>query len=261
MVGWLAGGNCFFGAGIVRAGISACRRKALYGEKIFAVSVGGSVIFRGGRPDAEKISAIASAINSLAGRGCKFAVIVGGGRVARDYVSAAKNLGASCPTQDTLGICITRANAMLFIEALENAHPAVLTESMQAHSVIDAGKIAVFGGMKPGMTTDGVGALVAEALGHGTIFINLTNVDGVYTADPRKDKSAKLVGHLGYDELIRIVSVAEHRPGQNMVLDISCCRTLKRAKIPALVLNGSRLVNFEKALRGEKFRGTVVGDF
>ncbi|MFH1224561.1 MAG: UMP kinase [Candidatus Diapherotrites archaeon] len=235
-------------------------------KKVFVVSVGGSLVC-GFKPNAEKMKKIASSISKLSRAGFGFAIVVGGGKVARAYVNAARSLGSENRELDMLGISITRANAMLFIQALRKTHQhaesgvhqQVLTEPLQVHSVIDSGKIAVFGGIKPGITTDGVGALVAEQLGRGTAFINLTNVDGVYTADPRREKGAKLIKSLGYDELIRIVSSsAEHKPGQNFVLDLPCCQTLKRAKIRAMVLNGNKLANFESAVRGEKFRGTVI---
>lgn len=237
-------------------------------KKVFVVSVGGSLVC-GFKPNPEKMKRVAASISKLSRAGFGFAIVVGGGKVARAYVNAARSLGAENREQDMLGIAITRANAMLFLQALAKTHQhaqngvhmQVLTEPMQAHSVVDSGKIAVFGGIKPGITTDGVGALVAEQLGQGAVFINLTNVDGVYTADPRKEKGAKLLKSMGYDELIRLVgSGAEHKPGQNFVLDLPCCQTLKRAKINGLVLNGNKLANFESAVRGEKFRGTVIGD-
>ncbi|MBU1939668.1 UMP kinase, partial [Candidatus Micrarchaeota archaeon] len=195
--------------------------------------------------------------------GAHFVVVVGGGKPARTYLEAARNLGADNEIQDLLGIRITRANALLFAQALENAHAEIITSAAEVKAVLDSGKIPVLGGLKPGITTDGVAALVTEALCEGTrtkpIFINLTNVAGVYTADPRKDKKAKLLERLSYAELIRIVSAAEQRPGQNIVLDLPCCRTLEKNKIRTFVLDGNDLPNFKHAVRGEKFKGTVIG--
>ena len=178
--------------------------------------------------------------------------------MCRHYVSAAKSLGSNNFFMDEIGIAFTRINAALLIRALEHAYPNVMTKISQAMPVIGSGKIPVFGGMIPGQTTDTVAALLAESF-NGT-FVNLSNVDGVYSSDPAENPRAKFYPELSYDRLISLMKLNETKPAQNMVIDLPAALVLKRSKIPAYFLNGSDLENFETAIRGGSFKGTVVGE-
>jgi len=221
----------------------------------FSVSVGGSV-FIGEKPDAAKIAKFGETINKLYSQGYKFALVVGGGKSCRNYQAAAKALGANNFFLDEIGINMTRVNASLLTQSIDNAFPNVLTDFSMLPEIVEQGKIPVFGGMFPGITTDAVAALVAERMG-GT-FINLSNVDGVYSADPKKSRSAKFYPELSYERLLSILQLAESRPGQNVVLDIPAALILKRSQIKALFLDGNDLANFESAVSGLEFKGTVV---
>ena len=110
----------------------------------------------------------------------------------------------------------------------------------------------------PGFTTDAVAALVAEQM--SGMFINLSNVDGVYSSDPKRSKNAKFYSELSYERLISIIQMAETKPGQNVVLDLPASLVLKRSMIKALFLNGNDLENFEAAVRGQEFKGTIVSE-
>lgn len=221
----------------------------------FVISIGGSVIIDE-KPNTAQIAKFAEVINNLVREGNKFILVVGGGKVARSYAAAAKTLGANNYVQDELGIRITRANAMLLIQALDNAHREVLTEVKKAGEVIDTGKVAVFGGLMPGFTTDAVSALIAESL--GATFINLTDVDGVYSTDPKGSRTAKFFPEISYDKLIALMKLSESKPGQNLVLDLPACLILKRSSIRTIVMGGEDLANFEAAVRGGEFNGTVI---
>ncbi|MFH1255797.1 MAG: UMP kinase [Candidatus Diapherotrites archaeon] len=225
-------------------------------ESLFVVSVGGSTFIEK-KLDTALLSKIASTISSLEREGYKFVIVVGGGKICRDYVAAAKTLGANNFELDELGVMVTRVNAQLFIHALDNAFQKVLTEVKDAKKVLDSGKIPVFGGLLPGFTTDAVAALIAESL--NAVFINLTNVDGVYSANPKLSAKATFYKSLDFDRLLKIVLRAgAGEPGANVVLDINACNILKRSKIPTIVLNADDLPNFEAAVRHQEFRGTLI---
>lgn len=226
-------------------------------KEIFVISAGGSIFFDE-KPIVSKIAKFCELINRLHSEGKTFVIVCGGGKTARNYVAALKSFGENNFVQDELGIKITRANAAVFISALENSHQTVLTYPTQALSVLEKGKIPVFGGLFPFFTTDAVGALIAEALG-GT-FVNLTDVDGVYNADPKKNPAAKFFETMTYDKLISLIKLAGSKPGQNMVLDLACCLILKRSRIKGIVLNGNDLENFEAMIREDNFKGTVIAD-
>lgn len=224
-------------------------------SKTYVVSVGGSLIAKE-KPDVALIGKLAEKINMLQKEGYRFVIVVGGGKVCRNYIAAAKALGASNFIADSIGIAVTRINAMLMIQALDNAYPNVLTEVEKSKPILDSGKIPVYGGLLPGITTDCVAALIAEFL--KAEFVNLTNVDGIYSSDPKTNPNAKFYPEITYDRLIALMKLAESKPGQNVVLDLPSCLILKRSKIPAIILNGNDLENFVSAIRGYEYRGTRI---
>ena len=222
---------------------------------VFVVSVGGSILVRN-KPDKDAIAAVASCLNDLIRMGYKLVLVVGGGKVARDYVNTAKDLGANNFELDELGIRITRANAFLLLSSIDNAYPEILTDIKLADDVLAKGKTPIFGGLMPGFTTDAVGALLAEFL--NATFINLSNVDGIYTADPAAHPSARLYHEMSYDKLLEILVSNAMKPGQNLILDLPAAIILKRSKIPAFFLSGDNLDNVKSAVQGDAFHGTVV---
>jgi uridylate kinase len=245
-------------------------------SKVFVVSVGGSLFFDG-KPNPSQISLFAQKITELRKKGFSFVLVCGGGKPARDYVAGAKALGANNFEMDKLGIALTRANAMLLINALEDAFPRVLTAPHEAKIALSMGKVPIFGGLLPSFTTDAVSALIAEALittttptsssvtenGAGSNapeMVNLTNVDGVYSADPKTHSGARFFSKIGYDKLLSLIKAAESKPGQHMILDIPCVLILKRSKIRAHVMNGTDLENFVSFVIGSDYRGTLVSD-
>lgn len=221
----------------------------------FVVSVGGSTFF-GKKANTALIAKLSESISALQREGYKFVLVAGGGALARDYVAAAKNLGANHFEQDMLGIRITRLNAQLLAKVIENAHDKVLTRVEDARKILDAGKVPVYGGLIPLFTTDSVGALIAEYL--NATFVNLTNVDGIYSTDPRKYSKATFFPEISYAKLISLMKLSGSKPGQNLVLDLPCCLILQRSNLKALVVSGEDLSNFEAAIRGNEFKGTVV---
>ncbi|MDO8625779.1 MAG: UMP kinase [Candidatus Diapherotrites archaeon] len=225
-------------------------------SSIFVVSIGGSVLFEDLKPDVSRIREIASAISNLSGEGYKFGLVVGGGSVARSYIAAGKELSANNFALDELGISITRANAFLFLTALEKAHPFVLTDLLDAKPLVDAGKVPVFGGIVPGFTTDAVGVLLAEKL--GATFVNLSNVDGIYSSNPTTSKRARMYRELSFEKLFEIVSKADHKPGQNFPVDFVSAMLIRRSRIPSLFLNANNMENFRAAIQGRPFVGTHV---
>jgi uridylate kinase len=231
-------------------------RNSSASASVFVVSIGGSVLFEDQKPKVDRIREIASTISALSGEGCRFALVVGGGSVARSYIAAARELSANNFALDELGISITRANAFLFLTALDKAHPFVLTDLLDAKPLVDAGKIPVFGGVVPGFTTDAVGVLLAEKL--NATFVNLSNVDGIYSSNPATNPRARMYRELSFEKLFELVSKAEHKPGQNFPVDFVSAMLIRRSRIPSLFINADNMENFRAAIQGRPFEGTVV---
>ena len=225
------------------------------GPKVFVLSLGGSLFFDE-KPLTAKIAKFAQVIARLHENGHRFVLVVGGGKTARSYVASAKSFGATNFFQDEVGIAVTRANALVFISALEKAHKKVLLNPFDALEVLDAGKIPVFGGILPSFTTDAVAALVTEAVDGE--FVYLTDVDGVFSSDPKKSRTAKLFEEISYSRLLSLAKATHSNPGQNFVIDIPCINILKRSRLRGVVLNGNDLENFEAFVSGGSFKGTVI---
>jgi len=219
----------------------------------FVISIGGSLLVKA-KPDAEKIMQIAEAISSLHSSGKRVVIVVGGGKIARNYVEVMADVNNF--EKDLMGIKLTHANAFLLASQISEAHKEVLTEIPKAKELLDVGKIPVYGGLMPFFTTDAVAALLAEFL--GATFVNLTNVDGIYNEDPKDYPDAKRYDEISYISLIDLISSSGSEPGQNVVLDLACCMILKRSNIPAVVLDGNDIENFKNYVNGYSFTGTAI---
>lgn len=225
-------------------------------SSVFVLSIGGSILFNGLEPDVSRMRELSSTINSLFREGFKFGLVIGGGAVVRTYQSAAREFNVNNFGLDELGISITRSNALLFLNCLEKAHPVVLTDLSQAGIIVDSGRIPVLGGLMPGFTTDAVAALLAEKL--NATFVNLSNVDGIYSSDPKVNPRARLYRELSFGKLVELVSKSEQKPGQNNLLDLVAVTILRRSRIPAFFLSASNTENLSNAIRGKPFVGTVI---
>jgi len=217
------------------------------------LSLGGSVL-----GDTEKIRKFAKAINEVECN--KLFVVVGGGRVARDYINKARTLGADETLCDYIGIAVTRINAMLLISALKSSNRVatkVPTNFIEAYELSKTNNIVIMGGTFPGHTTDATAALLAEFVG-ADLFLNATSVNGVYSTDPKKDKNAKRFEKLTPSELVEIVRRGEIKAGSSNVLDLLAAKIIERSKIKTIIFLGEP-ENIKKAIRGEtKEIGTLI---
>ena len=226
--------------------------------KVFVLSLGGSVLIRE-KLNTAQIGKICHLVDNLRREGYRFVLVIGGGKTARDYVAAGKALGANNFALDELGIATSRLNAKLVIQALENPVHEVMTDVNGAVSALEKNAVPVYGGLMPGFTTDTVAALLSEVL--GATFINLSNVDGVYSADPKENPEAKFYSTLTHEELMKIIARSTGlgaTPSQNVILDLPCALVLKRSRIKSVILNAEDVDNLENAIRGRDFKGTII---
>ena len=225
-------------------------------ENIFVISIGGSVIIKE-KPSSAVIAKIANSINELKKEGYKFAVTLGGGKIARDYTAIGRTLGANNFLLDEIAISLTRANAALFASAIDDAFPITQTKIHEAKKIIDSGKVPVYGGIFPGLTTDTIAALLAEFL--NATFVNLSNQKGIYTADPKEDEFARFIPKMDHERLLKIMLRSDTRkPGQNTIIDLMACLILRRSKIKTIVCSALDMEDFENAIRGNEFEGTII---
>jgi uridylate kinase len=225
--------------------------------KKVVISLGGSILI----PSLENhtIREYVPVLKKIAKK-VRLFVVVGGGGEARRYIGITRGLGIDEGTSDEIGILITRLNATMLIAALgDDAYPKVAESHADAKKFAESGKIVVMGGITPGQTTDAVAAVLAERVG-ASVFINATSVDGIYTADPRKDPSATRFDEMTPKDLLEIVGASALGAGSNIVLDMVAARVVERSGIPLVVLDGREPENLANAILRGQFRGTVVSD-
>ena len=189
--------------------------------------------------------------------GDRWCVVVGGGAEARKYVSAARELGLNESICDLIAVKITRIHARLLSSAIaENACQAIPETLEQLVQYSSLGKIVVSGGLQPAQSTTAVAALAAEAINADKLVI-ATDVDGVYTADPKLDPNAKPLEEVTLSKLKEVLGESSHLAGEYKLIDSLALKVLERSRIPAVVLNGNDLDNIRKAIQGEK-AGTLI---
>jgi uridylate kinase len=220
------------------------------------VSVGGSVLAPDLEPD--QVRAYADVIEGLVDAGHRVGVVVGGGTVARDYIGAARELGANEMQLDQLGIGVTRLNARLLIAALgDRAAPTPPETYEDAGAAFHRGDVPVMGGVAAAQTTDAVSAALAEYV-NADLLVYATSVPGVFSADPETNPDATKHDHLNPGELVSIIAEIEMAAGSNAPVDLLAAKVIERAGLHAVVLDGADPANVDAAVRTGEHEGTEV---
>jgi uridylate kinase len=118
------------------------------------------------------------------------------------------------------------------------------------------GKIVVMGGLRPGMTTDTVAALVAERL-KAEILVKATDQEGIYDKDPRKHADAVKLEKLSFEDLSKVLEEKVHKAGIHQILDPEAVKVLKAIHVKVVVLNGFKPENIFLAVEGKNV-GTII---
>jgi len=214
--------------------------------------IGGSVL--GSPPSAKVVNAYAGVIADLNYEGHSVAVVVGGGEISREYIRSAAAMGLSTYQQDTVAIHASRLNARLVAMKLGGVSsvPTSIDGMLQR---LARNRVAVMGGLKPGITTDTVAAIVA-AKWRADILVKASDQNGIYTEDPRINKKAKKFDRLTYEKMKQILG-GSHRPGIHSIVDPVAVDQLVESRVKLVVLNGADPKGVIRAIHGEKI-GTVV---
>jgi uridylate kinase len=217
--------------------------------------IGGSVV--ASPINTELINKYAELLKNLKTKGHAVAVVVGGGTLAREFITIAKNLSLDEQAQYEIAISISRVFAQLFLKKLGKLSCGSVPLTVDASAdCLDKGKIAVMGGLKPGMTTDSVAALLAERV-NADLLVKGTDQDGVYNKDPRKHGDAVKLDRLSFDDLAAVFSESKHKAGIHQIIDPEAVKILKRQRVKLVVVNGFAPENILAAVNGEAV-GTVI---
>ncbi len=219
------------------------------------VRVGGSVV--GSPLNAPLIGRYVDLLKDLKLQGHEVVAVVGGGSLARDFIGVAAGLGLEEAQRDWAAIHVSRLFAQLFVLGLGEAGCGCVPVSLDdAEACLADGKVVVSGGLRPGMTTDAVAALIGERV-DADLLVKGSNVDGIFTKDPKKFSDAKKLDKLRFDDLSRLFEANRHRAGINQVIDPEAVKILQRCRLKTVVVNGYDSENVLSAVNG-KMVGTVI---
>jgi uridylate kinase len=217
--------------------------------------IGGSVVASPINP--VLILEYADLLRELKAQKHELAVVVGGGNLARQLIAVAKDIGLDEPAQDEIAISISRVFAQLLIKKLGTLSCEKVPLTMDdAAECLSKGKVAIMGGLKPGMTTDTVAAMVAETV-KADLLLKATDQEGVYDKDPKNHPDAVKLDHLSFEDLARVFSQSKHTAGIHQVLDPEAVKILKRHHVRVVVVNGFKIENVLTAIKGKPV-GTLI---
>ncbi|MEO1190159.1 MAG: UMP kinase [Pseudomonadota bacterium] len=212
--------------------------------------------------DAATVKRIANDIREVHATGKQIALVVGGGNIFRGVGGPAQGLDRA--TGDYMGMLATVMNALALQSALEGLSVPTRVQSAlpitsvaepyirrRAQRHMERGRVVIFaaGTGSPFFTTDTAAALRASEMGC-ELLLKGTKVDGVYSADPVADPSAKR-----YDDLSYATVLTE----QLAVMDATAIALARENHIPILVFSILEPGGFYKVLRGT-LKGTLVHD-
>ncbi len=219
------------------------------------ISLGGSLICPD-HIDSVYVKKFVDLIEKKVATGTRFAVITGGGKIARDYRDTLMSLGVTNEvTLDEMGITVTRVNAEMLRHAFgDTVEPVIFLSPKELH--LTGKSVIVGGGWKPGHSSDGSAVGLAEALGAKCV-INLSNIDYVYTADPRTNPDAVKIEKTNWSDFRKLLPETWH-PGSSAPFDPIAAKMAEELALEVVVMNGKNLKNLENYLDGKEFVGTVI---
>ncbi len=232
------------------------KNKIRLGRIPLVISVGGSLIATKQGIDTAFLKSFRSLVRADVSRGRRFFLIAGGGKLCRDYQSAASQVAKVTNTDlDWLGIHSTRLNAhLLRITFGDIAHSEIIKDPTM-HKTLKK-KVVIAGGWKPGWSTDYVAVKLAEEYKTDTI-INISNIDYVYDRDPKLYGGAEKIEKISWADFRRIIG-SSWKPGANLPFDPVASRKAQQLGLRVIIINGRSLDNLRRCLNGKDFKGTVI---
>lgn len=225
-------------------------------KEVVVLSVGGSLII----PDKIDIRFLHTLKKTLLKhKSKKFVLVTGGGVIARKYIATLKAENKPFQELAEAGIRATRMNAQFLMQLFGKrvANDTLPRDMKHVRSALAKNHIVICGALRftKNATSDTTAAKLAHTL--KTPFINMTNVKGLYTSNPKTHKSARFIPKISWNEFDRLANKTKHQPGQHFVLDQSAATLIKKNRTSTYII-GPSLKNLENLLNGKHFIGTTI---
>ena len=224
----------------------------LSGEALMGAQNGGI--------DPAVVNMIADQVKEIRTLGVEVALVIGGGNIFRGVAGATK--GMDRVTGDHMGMLATMINALALQDGLEKKGletrvmsgmemPRVAENYIRRRAMrhLEKGRVVIFGAGtgNPYFSTDTAAALRANEI-NAQVVMKATNVDGVYTADPKKDPAATKYDHITFQEVLE----------RNLkVMDAAAIALCRENRLPILVFNMMKPGGLVSAVKGDH-EGTLV---
>lgn len=219
------------------------------------MSLGGSLIVPE-KIDTVWLDKFKSSIMKLSKKN-KFVIVCGGGFVAREYITILQSEHKSKKDQSLAGIEITRMNAKIMMQIFSHANKNLPMNLEEVKESLEKNNIVFCGALRyaPNQTSDSTAAKIASYL--KAKFINITNIDGLYTDNPIKNKKAKFIPEISWKDFEKRALSIKYKPGQHFVLDQKASTIIRKNKITTYII-GKELKNLENIINNKKFKGTII---
>lgn len=211
--------------------------------------------------DPAVVTMVANQIKAIRELGIEVGLVIGGGNIFRGVAGATK--GMDRVTGDHMGMLATMINALALQDALEQKNiqtrvmsgiemPKIAESYIRRRAVrhLEKGRVVIFGAGtgNPYFSTDTAAALRANEIA-AEVVMKATNVDGVYTADPRTDSTATKYDRVSYQEVLE---------RGLKVMDAAAIALCMENKLPILIFDMNKPGNLIAAVNGDVI-GTLVG--
>ena len=216
---------------------------------------------RGFGVDAVFIQAVAQELAEVANTGCQIGIVVGGGNFFRGVAEQA--VGMDRVAADHMGMLSTVINAIALQDAVEKTgHFCRVMSAIEMHEVaepyirrramrhLEKGRIVIFaaGTGNPYFSTDTAASLRAMEIG-AEVLLKATSVDGIYTADPKKEPDATKFETITYMDILRLGL---------RVMDTTAVSLCKDNSLPMIIFSMRERGNIVRVVQGEKLGSLVT---
>lgn len=228
-------------------------------QETFVLSLGGSLVVPNGGIDTEFLKAFNTFIRrQVAEKNRRFFIVVGGGTTAGKYINAGKDIlgyDITKEDQDWLGIHATRLNAQFVRTIFKDISDPRVIKHYEIILKIDK-PVAIAAGWKPGWSTDYDAVVLCQDYAIKEVF-NLSNIDKIYTKDPKTNPDAKAIDIISWKEYRKMVGDS-WEPRMNVPFDPIAAKLGQELGIRVRFVNGKNLDNLARALDEKPFIGTTI---